>query len=132
MELKGNTLDDLSAVIGFSATVRLAAWYGDAVNMYVPLEVNEDQTIVKLIGLSLAQKLSKEWGGQRIAVPRLAAYERDSNYRLIMRMLQQGFEVREISRSLRQSDRRIMQVARELEALGLLEPVVPKGRKTEE
>jgi hypothetical protein len=129
MELKNSTLDDLASVIGFSATLRLSAWYGDVANLYVPREVTEHQALVKLIGLPLARRLSAEWGGQSIAVPRLSTYERDSNNRLIMRMLEQGFETREISRYLRLSDRRVLQIMRELEMIGLLEPQAPKREK---
>ena len=129
MELKNTTLDDLASVIGFSATLRLSAWYGDVANLYVPREVTDEQSLVKLIGMPLARRLSAEWGGQFIAVPRLSTYERDSNTRLIMRMLEQGFETREISRYLRLSDRRVLQITRELEMLGLLEPRIPKREK---
>ena len=132
MELKGNTLDDLSSVIGFTATVRIAAWYGDTASLCIPLQVDETHIVAKLIGLRSAQKLAAEWGGQTIAVPRLANYERDMNKRLIMRMLQKGFHPREIARSIRLSQVRVMQIARELEVAGLLEPVLPKPPGSED
>ena len=120
MELKGNMLDDLSAVIGFTATVRLAAWYGDSAALVIPIKPDKRHTVCKVIGVHLTKKLSAEWGGKTIAIPRLANYERDLNNRLIMRMLEQGFECREISRAIRMSKDRVMQIMHELEEAGLL------------
>jgi hypothetical protein len=130
MELKATTLDDIAAVVGFSAALRLSAWYGDLGNVWVPREVDEGQLLPKLIGLSAAKRLSKEWGGEWLSIPRLSAYEDDVKRRTIKRMLERGFGAREVSDYVRLSERRVHQICRELEVIGLLEPVVPKRAKS--
>jgi hypothetical protein len=126
MELKNTTLDDVAAVIGFSATLRLAAWFGDGGNLYVPEKINADQVLARLIGVSAAQRLCDEWGGEHLALPRLTAYEDDVKRRVVGRMLEQGFSTREVSTHIRMSERRIQQIARELESAGLIEVLVAR------
>lgn len=126
MELKNTTLDDVAAVIGFSATLRLAAWFGDGGNLYVPEKVSADQVLARLIGVSAAQRLCDEWGGEHLALPRLTAYEDDVKRRVIGRMLEQEFSTREVSTHIRMSERRIQQIARELESAGLMEVIVAR------
>ena len=77
MELKNTTLDDLAAVIGFSAALRLSAWFGDCPPLHAPAVAEESQLLVRLIGLSAASHLSVTWGGQQIAVPQITQYEND-------------------------------------------------------
>lgn len=132
MELKATTLDDVAAVVGFSAALRLAAWYGDLGNLWVPREIDESQIIVKLIGLSAAKRLSQEWGGDWLAIPRLSGYEDDVKLRLIKRMLEKGFSAREVSNYVRLSERRVLQICRDLEARGLLDPIAPRAGKNAE
>lgn len=129
MEIRNTTLDDVAAVIGFSATLRLAAWFGDGGNLYVPERVAEEQVLSKLIGFSAAKKLSENWGGEHLALPRLRAYEDDVLRRVVGRMLEKNFSSREIAVHMRISERRVQQIARELELAGLIEVVLPK--KTE-
>lgn len=126
MELKNTTLDDVAAVIGFSATLRLAAWFGDGGNLYVPEKINAEQVLARLIGVSAAQRLCDEWGGEHLALPRLTAYEDDVKRRVVGRMLEQGFSTREVSTHIRISERRIQQIARELESAGLIEVIVSR------
>lgn len=120
MELQNSTLDDIAAVIGFSAALRLSAWFGDCGNLYVPANAEDGQLLVKLIGLSAAARLSAEWGQQHVAVPRLRAYEDDLRKRRIGRCLEKGFGYREIAGMERISQRRVQQIAEELTRLGLL------------
>jgi len=128
MDLENTTLDDIAAVIGFSATVRLAAWYGDGNNLYVPSSIADGQALVNLIGVSAAKKLSQEWGGEHLSIPRLRNYEDDERRRLVARMLENGFGTREISGFIRRSERRVQQIQRELESAGLLDPVAPRKK----
>lgn len=126
MEIRNTTLDDVAAVIGFSATLRLSAWFGDGGNLYVPEHVSEGQVLARLIGMSAAERLSKEWGGEHLALPRLRAYEDDLRRRMVGRMLEQRFSSREIAVHMRMSERRVQQIARELESAGLIDVVVPQ------
>lgn len=132
LELKNSTLDDVSSVIGFSATLRLSAWFGDGGNLYVPREVDDEHLLVKLIGMSAARALCSEWPGEHMSLPRIKSYEDDVRRRMIGRMLEHQFSSREISTHLRMSERRVQQIARELESLGLIPPIVPKRVKPSE
>lgn len=125
MAQDNNTLDDICAVVGLSATVRLAAWFGGLLHLYVPKEVADDQLLVKLIGLPAARRMTKEWGGLTITVPRLTNYEDEMMRNLIGRMIETGFKVREIARHTRMSQRRVQQVCRDLEIAGLIKIIVP-------
>ena len=121
------TLEDISAVVGLTATLRLAAWFGDGTsNAYVPQEAEEGQLLVRLIGLPAAKALSKEWGGEHLAVPRLRDYEDDMRKKAIGRMFEKGFGSREIAAHLRISERRVQQICRELEVAGLIAIVGPR------
>lgn len=126
MELQNTTLDDLAAVIGFSATLRLAAWFGDRGNVYVPDTCEDGQLLVKLIGLSAAKKLTEEWGHQHLNIPRLKSYENDLVKRQVGRMFEHSMRSTEIANQLRMSERRVQQICRELEAAGLIQIVAPK------
>ena len=127
MELKNTTLDDLSSVIGFSATMRLAAWFGDRGNVWVPLNCEDGQLLVKLIGMPAAKRLTQEWGNQHINIPRIRQYEDDLTKREIGRWLAHGMSPREIANIKRMSERRVQQIGRELEVAGLIEIVAPKN-----
>lgn len=128
MEIKNSTLDDIAVVVGFSATVRLAVWFGDVNNVYVPPDVKDDHILVRLIGKSAANRLSKTWGGKHLAIPRLTSYERDMTHRMIGHLIVKGCSTREVSHLARVSERRVQQVCRELESAGLI-PVIA-ARKT--
>lgn len=132
--MQNTTLDDISAVIGFTATARLSAWYGDGNNLFIPLTVEEGQVLVVLIGRSAAERLTLEFGGSHLAVPRISTYEEDMRRQRICAMLRKGFSTREVSRHERMSERRVQQICRELETAGLMAPVGPakSTRKTPE
>ncbi len=125
MELQNTTLDDISSVIGFSATARLAAWYGNGSNLFVPLTVDDGQVLVGLIGRVCAERLTLEFGGTHLAVPRIAAYEEDIRRQRIHALLVKGFSTREVARYERMSERRVQQICREMEVIGLMAPVGP-------
>lgn len=132
MDSQNTTLDDIAAVIGFTATTRLAAWYGNGNNLFVPAMVEDGQVLVRLIGRSAAERLSGEFGGDWLAVPRLTNYDEDVRRHRISCMLSKGFSTREVSRHERISERRVQQLCRELEQAGLIEPVGPdKAAKAE-
>jgi hypothetical protein len=126
MDIKNTTLDDLAAVIGFSATLRISAWFGNGGNVYVPENAQEGQLLVKLIGMSAASALSAEWGLQHIAVPRLSSYENDVVRRMVGRMFEHGMSSGEVAMHMRLSERRVQQICRELECAELISIVSPE------
>ena len=126
VDLRNNTLDDICAVIGFSATLRLSAWFGDLGNLYIPEVAEEGQLLVKLLGMPAARKLSEEWGREHLNVPRLRGYEEDAQRRFIGNMVSLGCSTREISHMARLGERRVQQICRDLETAGLIPIVLPK------
>lgn len=124
MGQENTTLDDISAVVGLSATVKLAAWFGGLGNLYVPNTAAEGQVLVKLIGMPAAKRMTQEWGGEHLAVPRLSNYEDEMLRHLIGRMLENGFGSNEVARHMQMSQRRVQQICRELEQAGLIKIVV--------
>lgn len=130
MELRNTTLDDISSVIGFSATLRLVAWFGDGSNLYVPNTAEEGHLLVRLLGLPSAKRLCEAWPGEHLAVPRLRDHEDDLRKRFVARMIEKGFGTREIAGMQRISERRVQQILRELELAGLVQPAGPARRKT--
>ena len=67
-----------------------------------------------------------------MALPRLRAYEDDVKRRMIGRMLEHKFSTREVAMHMRMSERRVQQIARELEVAGLISIVLPSKEKREE
>ena len=128
MELRNTTLDDISAVIGFSATLRLVAWFGDGSNLYVPIVAEEGHLLVRLLGMAAAKRLCEAWPGEHLAVPRLRDHEDDLRKRSVARFIEKGFGTREIAGILRISERRVQQILRELEVAGLVQPAGPSRR----
>ena len=128
MELRNSTLDDISAVIGFSATLRLVAWFGDGSNLYVPTVAEEGHLLVRLLGMPAAKRLCETWPGEHLAVPRLRDHEDDLRKRFVARMIEKGFGTREIAGMQRISERRVQQILRELEVAGLVQVAGPARR----
>lgn len=126
MELKNTTLDDVSALVGFSATLRLSAWFGDGAPVYIPAEPEEGQLIVRLIGMSAAKALSKQWGRELIALPRLSQYDGDVVRQRVGRLHEMGFGPGEIGQHLRISKRRAQQTLAELSEAKLLPEIAHK------
>jgi hypothetical protein len=126
MELHKTVLEDICAVIGLTATLRLSAWYGDAdCGIWVPLNVEEGQVLVNLVGMPAARRLSAEWGGKALRIPKLTLYTDDVRKRLVGMMLELGFSTHECAGQLKISQRRVQQILRELEAAGLVGPIGP-------
>ena len=124
-------LDDISAVIGLSATLKLVAWYGDGVsNLYVPAVAADGQLLPKIIGLAASKLLSNEWPGQHLHIPRLHNYQIEMRKRDIARRLERGESLREIASQLDMSERRVSQIKDDLRRAGLL--AVPQAAKATE
>ena len=112
--IKNSTLDDLSTVVGFSATVRLAAHYGGR-DLYVPREVSELHPIAKLIGVSALRRLCSEFpAGERIAVPTLNFAEIELRNKEILDMIRDGKTVVEIVGKTGLTKRRVEQLRKSL------------------
>lgn len=126
MAQQNSTLDDIAAVIGFTATLRLAAWYGNTNTLYVPAVVEDDQVLVRLIGRPAAERMAEAFPAEYLAVPRMTAYEEEERRSRIGRLLEKGFSMREVTKFERVGERRVQQICRELEQAGLIEPIGPE------
>lgn len=124
------TFDDLASVIGFTATLRIAVYFGGS-NLYVAAEPDESQQVVKLIGMPAARRLAEQWGTETIAVPTMWAYEEDQRNRLVGNLLRRGISPKDIARDMGLSERRIQQIRRHLEDAGLV-PLVLSGKNAGE
>ncbi len=128
MSRNNTTLDDVACVIGFTPTLRLAAWYGDRGNLYVPEQASADQVIARLIGLPAASRLSEAFPQEYLAVPGLSAYAAEARRARIALMLQRGLSIPETARIERCSDRRVLQICSELVRDRLIDPPSPSRR----
>ncbi len=122
--------DDLASVIGFTATLRLCAWYGDPnANLYVPAKAKAGHEIERLIGMAAFTRLCEEWGNETLSIPTLQGYEEDCRNRLLRDLLLKGLSPREINRTLFIGERRVQQLRMHLEEAGML-PMILSGKKT--
>lgn len=125
---QNSSLDDVAAVIGFTATLRLVAWYGDTnAQVYVPEAADPEHEFARVIGLAAFRRLADEWGGQHLAVPTLDAYEEDCRNRRVKLLLERSLSPREIGRIVGLGERRVQQIRRTLEEAGLL-PLITTRR----
>lgn len=121
MQLRNTTLDDLAAIIGFTATARLAAWFGRR-NLYIPPQAQANSALASLVGMSAAKRLSREFPGQWLAIPNLSIALRETRYARICEMFGENKPVEEIAKSVDMGVRRIQQLRVEFELLGMIEP----------
>lgn len=128
MPQENTMLDDISAVVGLTATVTLSAWFGGLGNLWVPLDAVDGQLLVRLIGMPAARRMTQEWGGTFLSIPPLTAYQAETQRHLIGRMSDKGFAISEIARHVGLSPRRVQQVCRELEQVGLIGIRIGKPR----
>jgi len=119
-QIKNSTLDDIAAVIGFSATVRLAAHYADR-DLMVPHTVSELHPVAKLIGVSCLTRLVTEWPGERLSIPTLDIYDTERRSAHVIRLMLHNVPDYSIALIVGLSVRRIAQLRREFTAEGLLE-----------
>ena len=119
-DLINSTLDDISSVIGFSATVRLAANYGDR-DVNVPIVVSDMHPVAKLIGMSRMTALHANWQGDRIAVPSLKMVDSEIRRAKILSLLLQGIGTYTIAEVMGLTDRRVYQLKKEFTEIGLIE-----------
>lgn len=128
MPYRNTTLDDLAEVIGFTPTLRLAAWFSldkSKEKMYVPANVNESQLIPRLVGMSVAERLAKEFPNELLAIPSLRQYDDTLRKRRVALLLGKGLNWGQVSQLENISERRVQQLCRELEQAGLIDALGP-------
>jgi hypothetical protein len=121
--MKNSLLDDISSVVGFSATVRLSAHYGGR-DLTVPLNISDKHPLAKLIGMSALNRLHAEWAGIRLAMPRLTIAEVEIRNAKILQKLLAGNSVENIAGETGLSNSRVRQLRKAFEADGILPQVL--------
>ncbi len=129
MDIRNTTLDDIASVVGYSATQRIRTWFAGE-NLYIPVEATDESFLSRLLGLDIASRLSAEWPGEHIPVP-LNLRERDPDHwrSRIWRFVRDGMDTRDIAEQLSITERRVQQIVRELEQVGIIPPIGP-GKNT--
>lgn len=118
--LLGSVLDDLSPVVGFTATLALAAWWADR-NLYVPATARADHPLARVIGLPALRALVVEYGGQTLAIPADVQALRFRRDRAICERFAEGWTPARVADEFELSLRRAEQLRSELLERGWLE-----------
>lgn len=118
--MENSILDDLSAVVGYTATRKLAAWFGGR-RLYVPQRASESHPLATLIGMPAFRALVREFAGDDdVFIPSSLEDERYLRDREIAERLAAGESAREIAARLSLTDRRIEQIRLDLAQRGWL------------
>lgn len=118
--LIGSVLDDLSPVVGFTATLALAAWWADR-NLYVPASARPDHPLAAVIGLPALRALVAEFGGQTLAIPADVQALRFRRDRAICERFAEGWTPARVADEFELSPRRAEQLRADLIARGWLD-----------
>lgn len=124
--LKNGILEDIGAVIGAGAALRLAGWQ-DGAPVYIPATATPDHRLCAILapddpaaGLELLTRLAAEFGGETICIPKAAELDYMRRRGQICRHLRRGVSVRCIAHQLGISERQVTNHRRWLEDAGLL------------
>lgn len=132
MRVQNGILEDISAVIGFHATTRLVALFGEPDrprNLLIPVEPVQDHPITLAIGLPAMRMLVREWGGQVIALCANADEDHAWLVRAVAAMIGNGMPAKKISGIIGRTERQVRRLRSEAEELGLLPLVLKAGGK---
>ena len=112
-------LDDLSSVIGFTATNVIAAWYGGR-TLYVPAKAGPDHPMCRLIGESALRALVREFGAEILRIPGDHVALRMRRDRIACERFAEGWTPARVADELGIGLRRAQQLRVELDACGWL------------
>lgn len=127
MREQNGVLEDISAVIGFTATTRLVALFGPG-NLLVPMNANADHAISRAIGQPAARALSAEWGGQVLKLCFHADYHHARLVRAVANMIKGGMPTKDVAIVVGLTERQVRNLRAEAEEMGLL-PLVLKTKQ---
>lgn len=69
--MSNSALEDISSVIGFTATLRLSLKYGGR-NLHVPMKVDAGHSLCELLGEPAFRRLVQEWPSESLWIPNIA------------------------------------------------------------
>jgi hypothetical protein len=127
MSLKNHGIvEDLGAVIGYTATAALVDWFGGG-NLYVPFESTVDHPVARVIGEPAFKRLVKEWPGETLWLPLGYQREQDRRDRMIAVLLSQGLGSKEVASIAGMSERHVQAVRVRVEEMGVLPLILRKA-----
>lgn len=119
LERLNGIVEDLGAVLGYSATAALVDWFGGG-NLYVPQTADPGHAICKIIGLQAFARLVKEWGGEEVWLPLGYQREQDRRDRMIAVLLEMGLGSKQVASIAGMSERHVQHIRFRLEEMGVL------------
>lgn len=128
MQKKNSTADDISAVIGFTATMAICTYFGDR-SLYVPLVATKEHPVALLIGFAAWQRMVNDFPGEHLAIPTTSKHEQFVTERTIAEMIAKGVGSNEIAKKTGLSYRRVQQIRVRIEASGLLPLILKSSAK---
>ena len=124
---QASILDDVSSVIGFTATSVLCAWYGGC-QLYVPAKAGPDHPLVDLIGEAALRALVREFGSEHLKIPGDRSTTRYRRDRSISERFAEGWTPTRVADEFGLSLRRVEQLRAELTDWGWV--AYAAGRRT--
>lgn len=120
--MKNSTFDDISAVAGWTATVKLQVWFSGRY-VYIPSVASPSHPLARLLGLSVLAALVREFGGpgdRALWIPSECAQDRFRRDRDIAVALANGTTVQELAERFGLTVRRVEQIREELQGNGVI------------
>ncbi|MBC9071835.1 helix-turn-helix domain-containing protein [Thauera sp. CAU 1555] len=117
-EKENGMLEDLGAVMGTEASVRLVAVFGGA-TLYVPQVAEGGHPIEHVVGRRPYQRLVDAFGGETIWIPGGSDFLRLRRMRQVVRLLSEGMSVEELSQRFNYSIRQIRNIGHQAARMGL-------------
>ena len=112
--MENSILDDLSAVVGYTATRKLVAWFGGR-RLYVPQRAAETHPLATLIGMPAFRALVRDFAGDdNVFLPSTGEDDRYIRDREIAERIAAGESAPVIALAMALTERRIEQIRVEL------------------
>lgn len=123
MQGQNTILEDISTIIGYSATTRLTGWFGGRW-LRVPLRYSDEHLIARIIGPQAFSRLVTAMPGEFFFVPQDMQLPMMRRNRVVFDMLCKGERLKTISEAVRLSERQVYGIRRKLREAGLFPPSV--------
>jgi len=119
MREQNGVLEDISAVIGFTATTKMVALFAPG-RLLVPVDAAPDHAISLAIGRQAARALSREWGGQVLEICLNSNYHHARKVRAVAHLIKGGMAAKDIAEEVGLNERQVRRLRIEAEGMGLL------------
>ncbi|NMG46746.1 hypothetical protein GO613_01305 [Azoarcus communis] len=125
-EKRNGLLEDLGAVMGTEATLRLIAVFGGA-SLYVPQRATNEHPISWVVGKAPFVRLVEAFGGDVLSLPDNSDYERLRRWRRVVRLLAKGATVADVATTFQVTERTVRNIRRQAELCGVNGNDLPPG-----